>query len=216
MLAARASPLLLASVFAFGALAACCVAPPDTRELLAFGFRTPEQAFASFQTAVRADDPGLLRRCLSADFVARNHLSEQVFRTFWEELVRKERYLRKGIADAQAGGPAEMRGDRALIRSVTHGRKLEVELVREDFSEAWTGAEKVVDEAVPFRERTGVQPASDGTPWMFGRLPLPPGAPAERVTELRFGREWKIDAFRIQDDAPTPSSGDARAAGALP
>jgi hypothetical protein len=212
MLAARAFPFLLVPA----AVAACCVSPPDTRELLAVGFRSPEQSFSSFQTAVRADDPGLLRRCLSADFVARNHLSEQVFRTFWEELCRKERYLRKGIADAQAKGTAEIRGDRALIRAETHGRKLEVELVREDFCEAWAGGEKVVDEAVPFRERTGVRPASDGTPWMFGQLALPPGAPADRVTELRFGREWKIDAFRIQDDGPTASSGDARPAGAVP
>jgi hypothetical protein len=212
MLAARAFPLFPASV----ALAACCVSPPDTRELLAVGFRSPEQAFSSFQTAVRADDPGLLRRCLSADFVARNHLSEQVFRTFWEELEKKEHYLRKGIADAQARGPAEIRSDRALIRAETHGRKLEVELVREDFCEAYAGGEKLVDEAAPFRERTGVQAAADGATWMWGRLALPTVSAADRVTELRFGREWKIDAFRIQDDGPTVSSGDARAAGALP
>jgi hypothetical protein len=165
---------------------------------------------------VRADDPGLLRRCLSADFVARNHLSEQVFRTFWEELNKKEPYLRKGIADARAQGPVEIRGDRALIRSETHGRKLEVELVREDFCELWAGGEKIVDEAAPFRERTGVQSAADGSAWMYGRLALPAGAPAERVTELRFGREWKIDAFRIQDDGRATSSGDVPAAGALP
>jgi hypothetical protein len=213
MLAGRVLPLILAPA----AVAACCVAPPDTRELLAVGFRTPDQAFASFQTAVRADDPGLLRRCLSADFVARNRLSEQVFRTFWQKLEKDQPLLRKGVADAEARSPTEIAGGRARIRAETHGRKLEIELVREDFCEAFAGGEKIVDEAVPFRERTGVQPASDGTNWAFGRLALPPGAPAESVTELRFGREWKIDSFRIEEDGRKRTPGDTLSAGdALP
>jgi hypothetical protein len=204
MLAGRAFPFVVLAAAA--STAACCVAPPDARELLAVGFRSPEQAFASFQTAVRADDPGLLRRCLSADFVARNHLSEQVFRTYWAELEKNQPFLRKGIADADAKGPAEIRGDRARIRAETHGRKLEVELVREDFCEAFAGGEKLVDEPAPFRERTGVQPAADGSSWIYGRMPLPPGVASDRVTELRFGQEWKIDSFRIQEDGPEPAA----------
>lgn len=197
--------------------AGCCVSPPSARELLAVGFRTPEQAFETFQTAVRADDPSLLRRCLSSDFVARNRLSEQVFRTFWAELQKDEPFLRKGVADAKPTDPTETARSKARIRAETHGRKLVVDLVLEDFCEAWAGGEKVADEAAPFRDRTGVQPASDGTSWVFGRMPLPPGTAPERVTELRFGREWKIDAFHIEEDSParpgtardTLSAGDA-------
>ena len=204
MLAGRALALLLAPVAAL----ACCVAPPQARDLLAVGFRTPEQAFASFQTAVRADDPGLLRRCLSADFVARNRLSEQVFRTFWEKLEKDEPLLRKGVADAEPKGPAEVRADRARIRAKSHGKELLVELVREDFCEAFAGDEKIVDEAAPFRERTGVQTAADGSPWIYGRMVLPPGVAAERVTELRVGREWKIDSFAVEEDGPKPTPRD--------
>jgi hypothetical protein len=207
MLARRVFPLLLAPA------AACCVAPPDTRELLAVGFRTPEQAFSSFQTAVRADDPGLLRRCLSADFVARNRLSEQVFRTFWEKLKKDQPLLRKGVADAKPKGPPELRSDRARIRAESHGRKLLVELVREDFCELFAGDEKVVDEAAPFRERAGVQPAADGTTWFFVRMPLPPAVAAERVTELRVGREWKIDSFQVEEDGPKRTARDTLGAG---
>ena len=199
--------LLLAAVAVSGL--ACCVAPPATEELLAVGFRTPEQAFATFQTAVRADDPGLLRRCFSSDFVARNHLSEQVFRVFWDRLVEDERFLRKGIADAERSGAAEVRRDRATIRAESHGRKVVVELVLEDFCEAFSGAEKIADEAVPFADRTGAQPAADGTTWIYGRMPLPAGVPRERLTELRFGREWKIDGFEVEG-AESERAGRAR------
>jgi hypothetical protein len=198
-LAREASLAVLLLLLGAGTGAGCCVAPPTTGELLAVGFHTPEQAFATFQTAVRADDPSLERRCLSADFVARNHLSEQVFRVFWEQLEEDEPFLRKGIADAERSGPAEVRRDRATLRAESHGKKIVVELVREDFSEAFSGDERLVDEAAPFAERTGVQPAADGTSWIYGRMPLPSGIAPERVTELRLGREWKIDGFRVDE-----------------
>ena len=188
--------LLLAALAGSGS--ACCVAPPATEDLLAVGFRTPEQAFATFQTAVRADEPALLRRCLSADFVARNHLSEQVFRVFWERLLDEQPFLRKGIADAERPLPAEVRREHARIRAESHGRKITVDLVLEDFCEAWAGAAKVADEAAAFRERTGAQPADDGTSWAYGRMPLPAGVRPESLTELRFGREWKIDGFEVE------------------
>ena len=181
--------------------AACCVAPPKAGDLLAVGFRTPDQAFATFQTAVRADDPGAQYRCLSADFLRRNGLSEIAFREYLQ-LDREEPLLRKGIADARPASPAEVRADLARLLVVSHGRSIRIDLVREDFCEAWAGGEKVADEAAPFRERTGVQPAADGSSWVYGRMPLPPGTAPDRVTELRFGREWKIDGFHLEEDAP--------------
>jgi len=189
-------------------LSACCVAPPRPGELLSVGFRTPEQAFRTFQIAVRADDPGAVRRCLSAEYVAENKLSEQVFREFWEQLLSDEPFLRKGIADAERSGPAEVRRDRATIRAESHGKKIVVELVREDFAEAFSGDERLVDEAAPFAERTGVQPAADGTSWIYGRMPLPSGIAPERVTELRLGREWKIDGFRVDEGKPGAPKGE--------
>jgi hypothetical protein len=188
----------LASALLLGLAApACCVEPPRARDLLALGFRTPEQTFATFQTAVRADDPGLERRCLSADFVARNGLSGFVFLKFWEDLEKDHPFLRKGIADARLEAPAAVGRTRARIAALTHGRRIEIELVREDFCEAWSGGEKKADEAAPFGERTGVQDGADGSRWIYGRMPLPEGIEAARITELRFGREWKIDGFEV-------------------
>jgi hypothetical protein len=69
--------------------------------------------------------------------------------------------------------------------------------VREDFCEAWEGGERRIDEAADFRERVGTQAAADGTAWVYGRMPVPKGVSAERLTELRVGREWKIDGFEI-------------------
>jgi len=188
-------------VLALGALAlGACVCPPTARDRFAVGFRSPEQCFGSFQTAVRADDPGLERRCLSARFIAENGLSEIAYRMFWDELTRKEPFLRKGIADAEASAPAEVRGDRARMRLASHGRNLVVDLAREDFCEAWGGDQKLADETAPFRERTGIQPGNDGTRWFYGRMPLAAGLDEQRVTELRFGREWKIDGFSLEQD----------------
>lgn len=178
------------------------------------GFRTPEQAFETFRTAVRADDPSLLRRCFSADFIARNRLSEQVFRTFWERLQKDEPFLRKGVADAEPSGKAEIARTQARIRAESHGRKLVVDLVLEDFCEAFSGGEKVADEAAPFRERTGIQAADDGARWIYGRMPLPAGTAPERVTELRFGREWKIDDFRLEENTPGQAGADRDTLGA--
>jgi hypothetical protein len=181
-------------------IAGCCVAPPRAEDLFAVGFRTPEQAFATFQTAVRADDPGLLRRCLSSDFIARNKLSEQVLRVFWEQQQQEQPFLRKGIADARADGAVEFRGGRARMRAKSHGRGITMTFAREEFCEAWGGAEKLADESAPFRERTGLQPGNDGGRWMYGRMPLPAGVAPERVTELRFGQEWKIDGFAVDGE----------------
>jgi hypothetical protein len=193
----RVAPGLALAVFCGLAGAGCCVAPPSAGDLFAIGFRTPEQAFASFQTAVRADDLSLMRRCLSADFIARERLSELAWRVFWEKAQKEQPLLRKGLADARPGALPEVRGARARMRVASHGRQVLIDLVREDFCEAWSGAEKVADEAAPFGERTGVQAGDAGSRWFFGRLPLPAGADPGRITELRVGREWKIDGFRL-------------------
>jgi hypothetical protein len=205
----RGSRALAVGILALGMLGlGACVAAPTAQDRFAVGFRSPEQCFASFQTAVRADDLGLERRCLSARFIGENGLSELGFRTFWEELTRKQPFLRKGIVDAQASSPIEVRGDRARLRLASHGRKLVVDLAREDFCEAWGGDQKLADESAPFRERSGIQPGSDGTRWFYGRMPLPAGVDETRVTELRLGREWKIDGFALeQDEKPGRADG---------
>jgi hypothetical protein len=181
-------------------LSACCVAPPRAEDVLAVGFRTPEQAFHTFQTAIRADDPGAELRCLSASFVAENQLSELVFREFWEHYTSENPFLRKGITDATIEAPAEVRRGRARMRAVSHGRRMEISFVREDFCEAWEGNVRRIDEAAPFSERSGVQTGSDGTRWIYGHMPVSEGVATDRITELRVGREWKIDGFQMLEE----------------
>jgi hypothetical protein len=188
--------VLLASLW----LSSCCVDPPRPQDLLSLGYRTPEQAFSTFQTAVRADDPGLLRRCFSADFVASNKLSEQGFREYWDGLKNQQSLLRKWLADARPDGPVEVQGIRARMHAKSHGRGITLRFVREEFCEAWGGGEKLADESAPFRSRTGVQEGNQGERWIYGRMPLPQGVAPDRVTELRFGQEWKIDDFALDDE----------------
>jgi hypothetical protein len=193
----RRSSLGLAVLGLSIAVSACCVSPPRAQDLLAVGFRTPEQAFRTFQTAVKADDLGALRRCLSARFIAEHRLSEQVFREFWDQMEEEEPLLRKGIADGELEAPAEIRRDLARLHAVSHGRKIRVDLVREDFCEAWEGGERRIDEAASFPDRSGVQQTAEGGRWIYGRMPVPEGVDTARISELRVGREWKIDGFEI-------------------
>ncbi len=183
-------------------MAAGCVSPPSTKDLLSVGFRTPEQTFATFQTAVRADDPGLEFRCFSAGFRTRTQppLSQLNYREFREVLRREHPLLRKGLADARIES-MERRGSRARLRASSHGQQLEIQLALDDYAEVWAGGEPVVDESIDFEQRTGTQTAADGRRWIHGSSPLPDGFDAARVTELRFGREWKIDGIATVGEA---------------
>lgn len=186
-------------------LFAACVSAPDAKDWLAIGFRTPEQTFATFQTAVRADEPGLEYRCLSTQFVSSAGISNLTYREFREEMRRKNPLLRKGIADAALEGPPEIRGDRARFVAASHGRRIRFELVREGFGQLWSQGELVADEPLPFQRATGAQNADDGSTWFYGRMRLPEGRRAEDVTEVHFASEWKIDGIESLGEASKSS-----------
>lgn len=180
-------------------LLAACVSAPEAKDWLAIGFRSPEQTFATFQTAVRADEPGLEYRCLSSHFVS--GISNLAYREFRQELRRENPLLRKGLADAELESPPEIRGDRAVVVARSHGRRIRFELVLEDYAQMWAKDELVVDEALSFQRATGAQRAEDGRAWIYGRLPLPADRDARDITELHFGREWKIDGIESLGEA---------------
>jgi hypothetical protein len=169
------------------------------------GVRTPEQTFATFQTAVRADDPGLEFRCFSNGFRGRTEppLSQLYYREYREVLRKEYPFLRKGLADARIEGEVERRGERARLVATSHGQRLEFVLVLDDYVEIWSGAEPIVDQSVAFGERTGTQTAGDGTSWFYASSPLPEGADAHDITEMRVGREWKIDGIATVGEAST-------------
>lgn len=181
----------------------CCllVRPPDARELLATGFRTPEQTFRTFQIGWRAEEPDLERRCFSRGFRERNRVSRVNYREFRAQLVAEQPFLRLGISDAHLDGPARIEGDRALLRATTHGRTLELALVLDDSIEVWSGDELLLEEPLPFREHTQIAPAQNGAEILWGNIELPADLPksegARTITELRFSREWKIDDLQL-------------------
>lgn len=195
----RAGVLVVALAAGLG----CRVAPAEAEDLLAVGFRSPQQTFRTFQTAVRADQPDLQRRCFSAGFLAENRLSKRNWLEFWDRLREEQPFLRKGLADAEIEGSIERAGDRARLVARSHGRVLELSFVLDDFGELWVGTEVVVDEPIRFPRTVGVQEQGEGQRWIYGQLALPRSRPIalSDVTELRFGREWKIDGIGLVDEA---------------
>ena len=86
-----------------------------------------------------------------------------------------------------------------LFRSI-----LQIDLRLDDFCEVWAGDQPVIDEYLAFREQTGIQADAQGNHWIYGRVELPAGRGIEGISDLRFGREWKIDGFELLDEASGP------------
>jgi len=190
----------LAVAFSLLVPGACRVSPPTAAELLAVGYRTPEQTFATFQTGIRAEEPDLQRSCFSARFLAENRLSKLNWREYIDVLREREPLLRYGLAKARVAGPVERSGERARLVARTHGRGIVFDLVLEEYFEVWSGPELVADGDLA-RERIGIQETADGGRWLYGQVPLGarPLAPAQ-VTELRLAREWKIEGIGLEDE----------------
>jgi len=197
-----------AGAIAWTLLFPACVCPPEAADVLAVGFRTPEQAFRTFQTATRLDDPDLELRCFSLGFRERNQISQLTWREARAELYAKKPWLRAGIVGAEIVD-SQPEGGAVRLRVDTAGGDYVVVLVREDFAEAWTGAERVLDQELAWRTETGVQKGEGEGRWVFGRTKLPPGIAAAELTEMRFGREWKIDEVGELADLGQQESGKA-------
>jgi len=190
--------LALASTTAL--VGTACISAPTSRQWMGIGFRTPEQAVRTFQVAIRADEAELEYRCFSDDFRRRNRISKMVWLEAREELRRKYPWMRRGIVDAEFAAPAVVLGDRARAELVTHGVRIRVEFVREDFVEIYGRDGLLYDDFKSFERTTGIQNGSDGGRWIYGTFELPPTVPeGAETTELRFGREWKLDAFETVD-----------------
>jgi hypothetical protein len=182
-------------------VACACVSTPSPSEVAAYGFRTPEQVFRSFQVAVRADDPDLEYRCFSADFRRRNDVSRLVWREAREELRRENPWLRLGLSRASIES-VEGEGDRARLVVSTFGRRVRFDLVREDVAEVWRGGDLAGDREIPFEDWVSLREGEDGTRWITAATPLPAGTGIEALSELRFAREWKIDGFEELEAEP--------------
>ncbi|MDZ4774231.1 MAG: hypothetical protein SGI72_13960 [Planctomycetota bacterium] len=200
-------PRILGALLPLFIASSCCVAPARSDDWLAVGWRSPTQAFTTFQTAIRADSAELEYRTFSNGFRERNQISKIAWREAREELRKRYPWLRKGIADAAFVSPPEVVGARAHATIASHGTEIAIEFVREDFAELWEGDTLVADDLVVFDRATFVQKGADGRRWFQGSVALPSGDESgSEITEQRLGREWKIDSF----EAIESSSQDAR------
>jgi hypothetical protein len=204
VLAPRSSAVLTA---AWTLILGACVCPPSPEDVLQIGFRTPEQAFRTFQTATRLDDPDLELRCFSSGFRERNQISQLTWRVGREDLYRRQPWLRVGIVGAEVI-EREVREPRARLRIDTAAGDYQVDLVREDFAEGWAGGERVFDvelggaDRPPWEKTTGVQRDAENSDWFYGRVELPAGVDGGALTDVRFGREWKIDGVTPLEPPP--------------
>ncbi len=170
------------------ALASSCVTTPKPAEVLACGFRDPEQCFRTFQVAVRADEPALEYRCFSTRFRAENHLSQWAWRELREGLWGQFG-MRWAVATAKVQEPVVVRGNEAELVVGALGKRVHLRFIREDFGELWNGTERVSDSAADFPRQSGTQEGR----WFYGQVEMPPGIDSAKVTEMRLGREWKLD-----------------------
>jgi len=191
----RPPPLpLLATLFLWTGLAGGgCLAPPRAEDWLAVGFRTPEQTFATFQTGLRADQPSLEYRCLSQSFKAREGVNELAYREFRERLFGENPWLRHAAA-AEVVEVVELSPRRARIvarvEKLFVERSFTVELVSEGYYELRAGSVLADDDFHDFASTL----SSEGGELRL-RLPLAPGVDPQELSEVRAGREWKIDGF---------------------
>jgi len=211
---ATTEALLSALLLALPCAGCLCPTPPSPTRWLAVGFRSPQQAFGSFQTALAADAPALEYAALSREF------REQTFgRTLYE--TAREQFLDENpfvvlLADATilsqtypSEGEAEIV---ALVDTMFVDRAVRIFLVRElrywlyhtDGSLIWEGE----------GSRTGNllsnQDAS-GNPLVYGavRMDVEDWAPVLGYTpstgdvgEVRVATQWKIAGFEMLEEIP--------------
>jgi hypothetical protein len=166
------------------------------------GFRDPEQTFAVFRLAFRENLPDLEYRCLSGGFKARERISPLGYAEFRDELLAKTPFLRLALHKAKIDEIQHLGERRTRIRASALGRTLVVDFVREEYWEIWAGRELLLDDGVGDLYEEGyvaVVLDESGSQWYLGQVPLEGIDDPKQITEVRLGKEWKIDAFVVED-----------------
>lgn len=186
-------------LFSAGLPLACCLAPePEPDDWRAYGFRGPETTFRSFLTALAGDRPELEYLCLSQDLKEREGGNLLGYLEFRDELKRSMPWL-KAAARAEIERVEPRGPDRARIEArvdwLFWDESFTVELVAEDFYEYWSDGERVEDGYHGF----ALRPEGES---VLMAVPAPEEVDLAEITELRGGREWKIDDFELPDAEP--------------
>ena len=184
---------------------ACAAASPSPAEMLRIGYRSPAQTFDTFRLAVRGDLAELEYNCLSDGFKERNSLGQMTYREARDELMASQGMVGRALLTrAMCGAKIEEIGflapDRARIRARYLGHTFTFMFVREDFWEIWAGP-KALDGGYDYSWEQLTTEATDpsGLRVLWASAPLARPDFENRVTEMRVGREWKIDAFSVDD-----------------
>jgi len=208
-------PRRLAVALLLGGLAGtgCRVPEPTPADWQAVGFRTPEQAFHTFRTAIAADQSDLEYRSFSSGFKRRGlgdgAVTQLGWRLFKAELEREQPWFRHvARAEIESSEPLDEGRHRivAVVGFLWNEWRFELDLVREDFYELWSLGELADDDAARFDELVRVAEAvSGGGKDLEVTVPLNDWVEPGELDEVRVGREWKIDSFRLLEDAePDP------------
>lgn len=181
------------TVLLWAALLSACVAPPEPAAWLAVGYRTPEETFRTFQTALRADQLDLEYRCLSYRLKQESVRNQALYRTFRAELP----WL-KYAAWAEIVEVRELAaGRRRVVARVDrwfYDRTFAIDFEREDYYELWQGSELLWDDFHPWESSVALLGAQ-----LVVSVPAEGGVRPADVTELRAGTHWKIAAFPRTD-----------------
>jgi len=206
------NPLRLLLLMALSLPISCCVTTPKPREILAYGFDTPIQAFQSFVVALRSDLPHFEYRCFSSGFKARNEISRGGYLMFRDELLKEEPLLRWALQKASRKPEhyqLEMapNGKRALLTVNVSGNPLVVLLARESYVSSKGQPEDPMDPAVSWVDQTVGELVPDGwiypapeDDWVWGRVPKTEHN-LDGLISLTVGREWKIEDISIGEPA---------------
>jgi hypothetical protein len=191
----RVAPRLALAV-AF-VLTGCGTPRPRSEQWLAVGFRSPQQTFRSFQTALAADAPALEYRCLTSHF--RRGANQLAYREVREQILRDQPWLRRA-ATAVVLSEQRSSADRArLIAEVDTwfgATRFEVDLVATGFAEIWQEQQLLWDETRVDRPLAQALEAPHRVRLDIALDPDSAFDPRE-ATELRLGHEWRIDALRL-------------------
>lgn len=203
-------PLLLV-VASLGS--SCAVAPPAPEALANVGFRSPKQAFQTFQVAVGADLIDLEYRCYAEEFKREWDITQGNYRIARKQLFDEIPWIRR-VSTAEVRSetvidPTLVRLD-ARVTFLLQTVDVEVYLARGDFYELWVGDERISDANIEFndvvrRVSEGDDPF-DRTEMVLAAVELEsPVAPRvasrlDSITEMRVGREWRIAGLRLKGD----------------
>ena len=193
----------------------CRTTSATVQQGLAYGFRTPEQAFASWRTAVQADLLAEEYACFSRGWRrAKGLRSRSAYAAARDEVLGTVPYLRFAISRAKKPlriGPGT--GDAVVLQSRIPGplwvrdRYLVLQMVRENSFELFDRVDPVIAVA---------SGTLDADPFTTGHLEYDQrrdelravihhfeeeteGIAPETITDFRVGFGWKIEDFQVLD-----------------